>query len=232
MHTSTPPVTAGSARNTQEIIDAIANRGATWKPLQPRGAVLSGPRLTVTFDVPHPPLAWERSLTVSTTVAAWQNGRGFEVVDSTGPLSLSDAQIAGNSVVLSLAAAPTGTGLRVRYVTYNGCTGNCGDHLVGQLRDSDPFVGSDTETLSCTVVQGSANVVCPAAVGKAAPLSAREVHDLVTGAGLAADTVIVATDKATQASLSQPWTGASGTTSLTFAYDERNYAVQFDLAVP
>jgi hypothetical protein len=214
-----------------EIIDTVVNRRLAWQPLQPTTASLSGTSLTVNFQVPAPPLAWEPSLEVSTTVSAWSHGRGFEVVDSKGPVTISATQISGSSVVLTLAAAPTGTGLRVRYVAYNGCTANCGNHLVGQLRDSDPFLGADVQAVACDVTQGSASVVCPS-VGGASPLASREVHDVVSGIGLADDTVVVSTDKATNASLSSPWTGASGTATLTFAYDERNYAVQFDMAVP
>jgi hypothetical protein len=209
-----------------EVIDAVVNRGLAWQPLQPTGATVSGATVAVSFQVPNPPLAWEPSLAISTTVAAWKNGRGFEVVDSTGPLTINSADISGNSVVLTLAAAPRGSKLRVRYVTYNGCTTDCGDYLVGQLRDSDPLIGADVETISCAVTQGRTSLVCPSKA-----LATREVHDLVTGTGFASDTVILSTDKSTKATLSNPWTGSSGTVSLRFAYDERNYAVQFDLAV-
>jgi hypothetical protein len=211
-----------------EIIDAIADQGETWRPLQPTSATLAGTSLTVNFQVPNPPLAWEPSLAISTTVGAWKDGRGFEVVDSTGPLTISSATISGQAVVLTLAAAPVGSNVRVRYATYNGCTTNCGNHLVGQLRDSDPFVGADVETITCNVTQGSTSIVC--AGGNS--LATREWHDLVSGTGLADDTVVVTTDKATKATLSNPWTGSSGTAQLKFAYDLRNYAVQFDLAVP
>jgi hypothetical protein len=211
-----------------EIIDAIADRGAAWRPLQPSSAALAGTSLTVDFQVPNPPLAWEPSLSISTTVDAWKNGRGFEVVDSTGPVTIVSATISGQSVVVTLAAAPTGSKVRVRYATYNGCSTNCGNRLVGQLRDSDPFLGADVETISCSVTQGSTSIECTGANS----LATREWHDIVTGTGLADDTVVVTTDKATKATLSNPWTGSSGTAQLKFAYDLRNYAVQFDLAVP
>jgi hypothetical protein len=211
-----------------EIIDTVMNRGIAWSPLQPTSASLSGASLTIAFHVPSPPLAWEPSLAFSTTVAAWKNGRGFEVVDSTGPIAITNAAISANNVILTLASAPTGSGLRVRYVTHNGCAGNCGNHMVGELRDADPLVGADAQTISCAVTQGSADIVCSGA----APLATREWHDLVTGSGLADDTVIVTTDKSTKATLSGAWIGPSGTASLRFAYDQRNYAVQFDLAVP
>ncbi len=214
-----------------EVVDAVVNRGGAWHPLQPASVSRAGSTITVHFEVTHPPLAWEESLAAphQTTNTAWAKGRGFEVVGASGPVTITDAVIRGDAVELTLSAPPA-AGMRVRYATVQDGTGNQGgqvDGLRGQLRDSDPFVGRDMESITCTVTHGSASITCPSG-----SLAARSAHDLVSGSGLAAGTVITATDAKAAATLSSPWTGTTGSAALSFAYDQRNYAVHFDLAVP
>ena len=216
------------------VIDAVVNRGVPWRPLQPNTVSRLGALIRVTFDVPVPPMAFEESLLPphQTTNTAWKLGRGFEVIDSTGPLTITSATLQGDVVVLALSTNPTGTGLRVRYAMEQDGSGNQGGTalgLRGQLRDSDPFVGADAEQVVCSVSNMSPNVTCPAG-----SLSRRTNRDRVFGTGLAAEgTVLEAIhNSGSAATLSSPWAGATSMAPLTFAYDLRNYAVHFDLPVP
>jgi hypothetical protein len=98
----------------------------------------------------------------------------------------------------------------------------------GQLRDSDPFVGIDAETISCQVAQGSTAVHAAAA----AAFHRRGPRDVVSASGLAADTIVSVQSSEQDLTLSKPWTGASGTAPLMFRSDHRNYAVAFEMPVP
>lgn len=215
-----------------QVVDAIANRRVAWHPLQPTTASRAGTVITVNFQVPAPPLEFEEAIAPphQTQNTAWKNGRGFEVVDSTGPLTISSAAIQGSTVQLTLSAVPTGTGLRVRYATVQDGTGNQGGSvsgLRGQLRDSDPFLGADVETLSCAVTQFSTTASCTAS-----SLSKRTHRDRVFGAGLPASGASITALSNGTVTFSKQWSGASGMASLKFAYDLRNYCVHFDLPVP
>ena len=92
-------------------------------------------------------------------------GRGFEVEDSTGRLRITDVQIRGASVAITLAAAPRGAGLSVRYAMTQdvaGYAGGPGTGRRGQLRDSDPYVGSDRAVIRARVTRGSRCSISPA----------------------------------------------------------------------
>jgi hypothetical protein len=209
-------------------------RGVPWQPLQPTQVSRSGARITVKFHVPVPPLVFEDSLAPphQTTNTQWKSGRGFEVEDSTGPLTITSAMIAqgsGDSVELVLDKAPTGMNLVVRYAMTQAATGAHGGDAMGrrgQLRDSDPFVGYDRETLPCQVTMGSADVTVSGS------MQARAVMDRAAGASLAAGARIAAMPAANRLTLSVPWTGATGTADLSFWHEQYNYAVAFELPVP
>lgn len=214
-----------------QIIDAVVNKNETWQPLQPTSARRQGRVVTVTFHVPRGPLAWEESLErphQSGRWAAWREGRGFELIDSSGALTIASSAISGNNVVLTLQAAPSGTNLRVRYALAQDGTGFFGgsvEGMRGQLRDSDPTQGVDAQALSCTVNAGSPSVTC---IGD---VSTRNVRDRVTGTGLPADGAVVTAMSGSTFTLSSPWSGTAGTRMLRFAYDLRNYSVHFDMPV-
>jgi hypothetical protein len=197
-----------------------------WQPLQPISVVRNGAVISVRFNVPNPPLLWEETIPPphqGGKHTAWRNGRGFEVQDSLGEIPIQWVRIVGDTVEIRLAYTPVGSGLVVRHaMTQDG--GFPGRR--GQLRDSDPFAGYDAETLSCQVTNGSSVVVTPG------HSSARVSRDLVTGAGLPAPLRIVAVNSSTELTLSQPWSGPSGTMSLTLRHDHYNYAVQFEMPVP
>lgn len=214
-----------------QVFYQVGVRRMPWQPLQPLQAQRSGTVITVKFHVPVPPLVWEESITPPHQAmnTQWKDGRGFEVEDSTGPQTIVSAKIVQDAVELQLAKEPTGTNLVVRYAMTQEATGAHGGDdqgRRGQLRDSDPFTGYDRETLSAQVTTGSADVTMTGS------LAARGVKDLVSGASLAAGARISAIPATNRLTLSKPWTGASGATSLTIWHDQYNYAVAFELAVP
>jgi hypothetical protein len=215
-----------------EVFDLVVNQGATWKPLQPNKVTRAGAVITIDFDVPSPPLVWDSHIAPphQTANTEWAAGKGFEVKDSGGhPLTISKATIQGSSVVLTLAADP-GTGkVTVGYAVTQEGTGNQGGTnlgLRGLLRDSDEFVGYDAETIPSTVTQGSAILTTATPNG----FVHRTGHDIVSGAGVAPDTVVSTHDTDAQVTLSTPWTGVSGSVLLSFRHDERNYCVHFSLS--
>jgi hypothetical protein len=214
-----------------QVFYEVGIRRAPWQPLQPLVAQRSGTVLSIKFHVPVPPLVWEESITPphQTANTQWKDGRGFEVEDSTGPLTIVVARIVQpDTVELQLDKVPTGTGLVVRYaLTQEAAGAHGGDDQGrrGQLRDSDPFTGYDRETLSCQVTGGSTDVTVTGS------LAARAVKDLVSGDKLAAGTRITAIPAANRLTLSKPWTGTTGTASLTLWHDQYNYAVAFELPV-
>jgi hypothetical protein len=203
--------------------------GLKWKPLQPRQMNISGTSITVDFDVPHPPLAWEESVPPphQTTSTYWKNGRGFEVEDLTGPLTIVGVTIVENSVRIDLDKAPA-EGVAVRYAMtqdVDGFTGGTLDARRGQLRDSDPFEGRSKDTILSSLTTGSALVT--AAAGST--FAARAVGDIVTGGGLPEGTVVISKMSDTVLLLSQSFQGADGNVELSFRHDHRNYAVQFQM---
>lgn len=204
--------------------------GEAWKPLQPKSLARTGAKITIEFDVPNPPLAWEETIPPPHQAAStyWAKGRGFEVEDSTGPLTIASVAIAGQSVEIELSEEPKGQALVVRYAMtqdVDGFTGGTAEARRGQLRDSDPFIGRDQQTIPCKVTSGSTTVTA-----EAGAFALRTVGDLVSGGGLPEGTVIVAKKSATEVTLSQSFPGADGAADLTFHYDHRNYAVHFELA--
>lgn len=209
-----------------EVYYQVAVQRRPWQPLQPISAVRNNDLITLRFNVPNPPLVWEETIPPphqGGKHTAWRNGRGFEVQDSAGEIPIQWVRIVGDTVEIRLSYPPVGTGLVVRHaMTQDG--GLPGRR--GQLRDSDSFVGYDEETLSCQVTNGSSVVVTP---GHSA---ARVPRDLVTSAGLPVPLRIVAVNSPTELTLSQPWTGPSGTASLTLSHEHYNYAVQFEMPVP
>jgi hypothetical protein len=216
-----------------EVFYQAVVQGRPWKPLQPSAAKLSGANITVSFDVPTMPLNWDPNLAPphQTQFQAWALGKGFEVQDSTGPLTIQSATLSGATVVLALAQPPTGTGLTVSYAMNQDGTGYQGGTDLGRrglLRDSDPFTGTP-ETLTCQVTQGS-TVVASTTAGA---FLLRTARDVVAGGfgGLPAETIVASKDSDDQLTLSQAWTGPSGTATLTFHHEQRNYCVQFQLEV-
>jgi hypothetical protein len=217
-----------------EVFDQVVNQGKFWRPLQPNGILLQGNQIYVSFDVPSPPLNWDETIPPphQQVHVAWANGRGFEVRDSTGELTIRSAEIvADDTVVIALDAEPTGSNLMLRYALTQDGTGNQGGTALGmhgQLRDSDTLVGYDIETIPVRVINGSKKIV------SAAPNAfiTRAGRDVVDSDMLPEGTIVEHKYTNSQMTLSAPWPGASGTAELTFHHDLHNYCVQFELPVP
>ena len=82
-----------------EVFDQVFRLQRPWSPLQPSGVKREGRTVTVSFHVPHPPLAWDETLAPphQTAFTEWAEGRGFEVADARGPLSIARVALAGNA---------------------------------------------------------------------------------------------------------------------------------------
>jgi hypothetical protein len=98
----------------------------------------------------------------------------------------------------------------------------------GQLRDSDPFIGVDSETIACVVTSGAAQIQSMVA----GAFHARGERDLAGGAGLSGETIVLTKASDSAMTLSKPWSGPSGTADIAFHNDQRNYCVSFEMAVP
>jgi hypothetical protein len=105
--------------------------------------------ITIEFHVPVPPLAWDDQIPLphKGEHTAWYNGRGFEVEDQNGELTISSVTLGTASVVIHLPSGSISSNLVVRYAVTqdgNGACGGLATGRVGQLRDSDPVVGYAT----------------------------------------------------------------------------------------
>ncbi len=216
-----------------EVFDQVVNQGIFWKPLQPNSAVLSGNQIVITFDVPNPPLNWDENINPphQDMHTAWANGRGFEVSESTGELTISSADIvADDTVVITLDAEPTGTNLMLRYALTQDGTGIQGGTdlgMHGQLRDSDTLVGYDIETITANVTNGSPTITSGASNG----FITRTGRDVIDSDMLPDGTIVKRKNSNTQMTLSNPWPGPIGTADLIFHHDQHNYCVQFEIPV-
>jgi hypothetical protein len=132
--------------------------GNAWQPLQPTSVERSGQVITVHFHVPVPPLVWDTVLPApNQSVAAWSTGKGFEVRAGNSAVSISGVAISGDAVQITCASALPASGVVVGYAmtaastTAASVTDGSGALLWtgtvrwGQLRDSDPFVGTMTK---------------------------------------------------------------------------------------
>jgi hypothetical protein len=136
-----------------EAFYKTVEKNTPWVPLQPSALqwVPGTNTVTISFDVPSPPLQWNTSLTNHQAANIyWKSGRGFEVLAANNsPLTITSAELTNNdtAVKLTLESAPTSGPLTIQYaMTQDGTqvhTGYTGSTLGrrGQLRDSDPFVG-------------------------------------------------------------------------------------------
>jgi hypothetical protein len=124
-------------------------RGNDWQPLQPIVESAAGNVVTVQFHVPVPPLVWDDTLPPphGTMIPEWAAGRGFEVLAANARETITDVEIVGDDTVqITCQDDLTGLQVVVGYAaTAEGGTPPTGlPARWGQLRDSDPFVGSTT----------------------------------------------------------------------------------------
>lgn len=118
-----------------------------WRPLQPIGAERSGNVVTVRFHVPVPPLAWDDALAAPnrTALPQWALGRGFEVRAAGAPVPIASVAITGDAVRIDCAKDLSGLDVQIGYaLTAVGTPVAGGTARWGQLRDSDPFLGTTT----------------------------------------------------------------------------------------
>ncbi len=130
--------------------------GDGWQPLQPVSATASGNVISVRFNVPVGPLAWDDGIVAPQGVnPAWVNGRGFEVQLTSAPETIVSVAITGaamDTVEITCADTIEGGYASVAYaysagsgitqtLQPNGYTYLNTTLRWGQLRDSDPFVG-------------------------------------------------------------------------------------------
>ena len=106
--------------------------------------------VTVHFHVPVAPLAWDDTFqTPHAAIAEWQAGKGFELRGRPGRIAIASVAIAGDAVQITTAADLPASGVFVGYaITADAAamtTPFMGTVRWGQLRDSDPFVGSSTQ---------------------------------------------------------------------------------------
>lgn len=121
--------------------------GHDWKPLQPTTVERNGAVITVNFDVPVAPLAWDEAIAApfqGTLLSEWSQGRGFEVRMGDTPISISSVEIVDNSVQIT-CASDVPAGATVGYAASSDGVEISGvSHRRGQLKDSDPLVGALT----------------------------------------------------------------------------------------
>jgi hypothetical protein len=124
--------------------------GHDWKPLQPLASTVarSGRNITVDFYVPKPPLAWDDNLPKphQTDLAVWKDGRGFEVrgADRT-PLAIESVTLLDADTVQITLTADVPAGAILGYAATNGNDAPVNySPRIGNLKDSDPFVGALT----------------------------------------------------------------------------------------
>lgn len=215
-----------------EVFDEIVNKGRAWKPVQPKTVARSGKTITIDFDVPSPPLAWDETLAPPHQGAhtGWSQGRGFEVRNGGTELAIASVELSGpTQVKITLAADPGSASLGLGYAITQDGTGFWGGEpsgLRGQLFDSDELVGYDEETIEVTATNGSATIT------KAGAFANRGLRDVVTASGLPKNVRIAAKPSNDSITLSTPWPGATGPATIKIHHDLHNYGVQFFLAVP
>jgi hypothetical protein len=207
--------------------------GRNWQPLQPKSASRSGNIITVDFNVPVGPLNWDENIVPphQAALTEWAKGRGFEVTDAAGRVAIDSVTISGTSVAIAVASNSQASGLVVGYAMAQDGAGAMSGPTRGrrgQLRDSDPFIGLDAETIACDVTNGSAQVTASAA----GSFRARGERDAAVGSGLGAETIVVSKQSDSVMTLSKPWTGPSGAAAISFHSDQRNYCVSFEMMVP
>ena len=123
--------------------------GRPWQPLQPLANTVarSGRVITVDFQVPVPPLAWDEVLPRPHLVdlTEWAAGRGFEVRTGATRLAIESVALLDADTVQITCAADVPAGATLGYAaTSDGAAISGVSPRWGQLKDSDPFVGAFT----------------------------------------------------------------------------------------
>lgn len=133
--------TAAGQRRLGEYFAKVYARvifgGETWEPVRPASVARAANVITVQYFVPRPPLV------LDTTLVTNPGQFGFEFVDDNGAIAITNVAVAGSTVTLALASAPTGANGRLRY-GHNQIPSTCvgpgttfAGGARGNLRDSD-----------------------------------------------------------------------------------------------
>jgi hypothetical protein len=123
--------------------------GRDWQPLQPTTVDRAGAVITVHYHVPVSPMTWDETIPAphQTVFTEWAMGRGFEVTASGSPVMIESVQIVDDTIQITCARDLTGAFVVLSYAqTTDGTSPDGRTARAGQLRDSDPFVGSTTMT--------------------------------------------------------------------------------------
>jgi hypothetical protein len=124
--------------------------GRPWQPLQPLAETVrrSGRVISVDFHVPVPPLAWDDGLPMphQADLTEWARGRGFEVRMGTTRLAIESVTFLDEDTVQITCAVEVPAGATLGYAaTSDGAAISGFSPRWGQLKDSDPFVGTFTQ---------------------------------------------------------------------------------------
>lgn len=214
-----------------EIVDIVVNQERAWRPLEPTKVERSGARITITFNVPNPPLVWDTVLAPphQQKNKAWAAGKGFEVTDSANhALTITSAQIRDETVILQLAQDPGSSPVHVGYALVEDGGGSLGGQvngLRGLLRDSDDFSGSDAEEIDTRATNGS-NLLTPVNKGAFARRTGGDIAQSTSGA---TSVTVLTHDTDDQLTLGAPWPGPTGSVKLSYHHGQANWCVHFAL---
>lgn len=120
-----------------KVYAKIVFGGETWEPVRPKTVTRAGNAITVKFHVPKPPLV------LDTTNVSKADNFGFDVYDNGNLVAVSGVTVAGDTVTITLASAPSGVNMRLKYAQNykaGGCIGPGIEYAGGargNLRDSD-----------------------------------------------------------------------------------------------
>jgi hypothetical protein len=123
--------------------------GHPWQPLQPLANTVtrSGKVITVDFQVPVPPLAWDDVLPKphQSDLTEWAQGRGFEVRVGSTHLTIESVELLDADTVQITCSEDVPAGATLGYAATSDAAAISGvSPRWGQLKDSDPFVGGFT----------------------------------------------------------------------------------------
>ena len=124
--------------------------GQNWQPLYPTGIKHKRSAIKIQFHVPVPPLRLDTAFQPPhQSVPEWKNGKGFEVVTSSGTkVTIESVKISRDSIVINCDSNP-GPGAKVSYAMVAEKPRMSiplgGTIRWGLLRDSDPFTGAVTQ---------------------------------------------------------------------------------------
>lgn len=135
--------TGANNRLAGELYGSAVALGSSYDTVRPTAVARNGAVITVTFNVPNPPLVLDDVLITD------PGNYGFEYTDDSNPPAISSVAISENNVVITLASTPTGANKLIRYA-WTGVAGNAPGPTTGPrgcLRDSTATTGQSGATL-------------------------------------------------------------------------------------